>query len=394
MKTLLIALAAAVLGLAVGVGSTMAEFWNANEWFHTRAADRLVDKTPPSGARGKVVVLNGDRYEFGVIERNTKDSHEFQIKNEGKGSLAIKVGHTTCKCTVAQLDKTNLKPGETTTVKLEWEVKSYVESFQQSAELETSDPDNPIVRLTIVGRVAQSVRPVPEELDLPAISANEDHVERIKIYGFIADKPLEITKHSFENPDNVQHWEMALSPLAADDLKAMPDAKSGVLLTVTTKSGLPIGALNQTIRLETNLVKDPIEIPVRGSVASDISLVHARGAKGFNPDKNLLQLGKLKRQDGAKVQMFMLVKGPHSAQTQVQVASVDPAEALQVTLGEPTSLRDGAVKKYPLTITIPADAPLISRQGGEQGSYGKVVFSTTHPIAKEVRLFVQFAIEE
>ncbi len=393
MKTFVIALAAGGLGLAIGIGNTSAEFWGTGEYFHTRPPENLVNQPPSSGGSPKAVVLNGDRYEFGVIERNTKDSHEFTIKNEGTAPLQIKVGHTTCKCTVAELKNSSLKPGDTTTVKLEWEVKSYVDSFQQSAELETSDPQNPIIRLTIAGRVAQSVRPVPEELDLVGISANQDHVTQIKVYGYIADQPLEIIKHSFDNPDHAELWELAVSPLAEEDIKAMPDAKSGVLLTVTTKSGLPIGALNQTIRLDTNLVKDAIEIPVRGSVASDISLVHARGAKGFNSEKNLLQLGKLKRGRGAKVEMFFLIKGPERDTTKLTIESVDPPEALQATLGEPTPLGDGVVIKVPLTISIPADAPTFNRWGGEQGKYGKVVFSTTHPIAKEVRLFVQFAIE-
>jgi hypothetical protein len=35
----------------------------------------------------------------------------------------------------------------------------------------------------------------------------------------------------------------------------------------------------------------------------------------------------------------------------------------------------------------------MTRQGGKDGEFGLVKFRTTHPVAKEVRLWLQFAIE-
>jgi hypothetical protein len=87
-----------------------------------------------------------------------------------------------------------------------------------------------------------------------------------------------------------------------------------------------------------------------------------------------------------------MVKGPHREETKVTVASVEPATVLQVKLGEPQPLGKGVIK-YALTIEIPPGTPAIDRFGGEQGELGKVILHTTHPVAKEVRLFLQFAIE-
>lgn len=390
MKTWLVALVASLIGVALGISTTVAEFWYANETFNTRPADAKTAAALPDGSAGKAVVIGSDHFEFGALEPNVKQSHEFQIRNDGTGPLNIKVGHTSCKCTVADLDKTTLRPGEITKVKLEWEGKGYEDEFSQSAEVITSDPDNRIVKLTIAGRIKKSHKVVPEEVLLSGISSNENASAQIRVFGY-TDQPLEILKHSFGNPDQLDHYELAVAPLSPAEVSAEKDAKSGSLLTLTAKSGLPIGPIHQTIRLETNLSAAPLDIPIRGTVTSDISLVHAGGGKEFVNDKNLLRLGKLSTGQGAKVQLFLIVKGPHRNDTKINVESVDPSDVMQVTLGEPKVSE--AFVRYPVSLMIPAGSPTINRQGGEQGQFGKVVFHTTNPVAKEVRLFVQFAIE-
>lgn len=395
MKIWLLAILAALLGLAIGVGSTLAEFWNTRDEFHIRSLERTEGEgyaAKVSGA-GRAVVVNGDRYNFGVIDRNTKHSHVFQIKNEGRGPLKVKVGHTTCKCTVAALKNDSIAPGETADVNMEWEAKGYQDPFTQTAEITTSDIDNPVIRLTITGRVTQAVRPEPHEVLLASVSSSEDLKRTIRLYGYVPDKKLEVLSHAFENPDKIEHYELAIAPLSPDQLPTNRDITSGAELTLTVKSGLPTGPIYQTLRLTTNLSPDAVEIPINGSVASDFSLVHISGAKGFHADKNLITLGKLKPGQGAKVQLFLLVKGAHRAETQVSLGTVEPQNTLQVKLGEPAKLNDTVVK-YPVEVVVPATAPGISRLGGEQGEFGTITFNTTDPVAKEVRLYVQFAIEE
>ena len=394
MKTMLVIIFAGLLGLAIGVGQSLSEFWGAREHFVTRDASGPHFATDPNqpGTPQAVVVGSAD-YDFGVGERNTPQHHEFEIRNDGDAPLKIEVAHTTCKCTVAELVKEQLAPGESTKVRLEWEAKGYLDEFTQSAELHTSDPAHPILRLTIHGRIIQTVRPEPEEIQLPSLSANEDATATVKLYGF-TEEPLEILEHSFDNPDQREHYALDVVPLTAEDVAEVADAKQGYLLTLHVKSGLPVGPLTQTIRLKTNVpTASTIEIPVHLTISSDISFIRATGGRGFNPEKNLLALGKLKSAKGAKAKLYIFVKGPYRDSTTIEIESVEPEEVLQVKLGEPVALGNGALIRYPLEIEIPPGQAPLNRQGGEQGKLGKIVFRTTHPEAKEVRLFVQFAIE-
>jgi hypothetical protein len=89
----------------------------------------------------------------------------------------------------------------------------------------------------------------------------------------------------------------------------------------------------------------------------------------------------------------VLVRGPHRDETRISVASIEPATVVRVKLGEPETSANGALIKYPLEIEIPPGTPAMDRFGGEQSELGKIVLSTTHPVAKEVRLFMQFAVE-
>jgi hypothetical protein len=381
MKTWIAALVAAALGIGVGVGITVAEFSPAREVFEVSE----FASGPDAGGSGSAsnlgspkAVVEGSRiYNFGSIERDVKGRHTFVLRNEGSAALTIKVGQPTCKCTIATSPKDNLPPGESTEIEMEWKAEGYQPDFRQSVELTTNDPDNPVIRLEIHGNIVHAVRPIPDEITLGSISATDGGEADGKIFGY-ANEPLEIKGHS----------------LVEAEIQAQPEAKSGYRIHLGVKSGLPVGPLNQTIRLQTNVpTAEVVDIPIRLTVSSDISIIGASPGITFFADKNVLRLGKLQSAKGTKVRMFVLVKGPHREETQLQVASVDPAEALSASIGEAEKLRDGLVLKYPLEITVPPNAAPISRMGGEQGELGRITIHTTHPIAKEVRLLVQFAVE-
>jgi hypothetical protein len=393
MKAWLVSVLASAAGVAIGTGITVAEFAPAKEVFVISEDEGTVIMTDASGGTPKAVVEGEKEHNFGVMERNVKGEHVFKVSNQGTAPLSIKVGHTTCKCTVAKLANETLAPGESTEVRLEWEAKSYVEDFRQSAEVETNDPANRVIRLAIAGNIIQSIRPIPEELTLSAISANEDSVAETKIYAFTA-KPLEIKQASLVNADYADHFAVTATPLSDKEVAEVANAKSGFRISLNVKSGLPVGPLNQTIRVETNVpTAEVVEIPVHLTVASDISVINASPEASFVSEKNLLRLGKLQSEKGANAQLYLLVKGPHRNDIKLTIASIEPATVIQATLGEATPLRNGAVLRYPLKLTIPPGQSPVSRIGGEQGELGKIILHTTHPIAKEVRLYVQFAIE-
>ena len=76
----------------------------------------------PNGL-ARVELLGEPTHDFGMMSPETEGEHVFVIKNVGEEDLTLRLGATTCKCTLGELDADRLKPGEQTEIKLSWKVK-------------------------------------------------------------------------------------------------------------------------------------------------------------------------------------------------------------------------------------------------------------------------------
>ena len=85
--------------------------------------------------------------------------------------------------------------------------------------------------------------------------------------------------------------------------------------------------------------------PSKGLVTSDVSLI---GFRGFDRSKNILRLGRVKQADGMTATLRIRVRGPWRDDVQLKVASLDPAEALEVEIGERAASGGDAVHMYPV----------------------------------------------
>ena len=386
MKILLLGAGALVAGIALGYLSTV---WELPDGPSPAVAYLNAAEAQRGGTGAKlgprIEIVNGELHDFGKMDRNSTRNHTFIIRNSGDAPLKVEKGETTCKCTVSDVKGGNLAPGEETKVVLEWTAKTEGTGFSQSAELITSDPARPKVRLLVKGLVIESVRPDRSELSFNNIPANEKATARMKIFGF-REEPLEIESHDWLRPESAEFYSATIRPLADDELDKSIGATSGVELTVQLESGLPLGPLAQTIRLVSNFDVPAVEIPIVGRVGGDITLI---GPK-FVSDKNILQLGLVEREVGAKVTLRALVKGQHRNDVTLTVASAEPADSLQATVGEPN--REQNIVTIPLTIEVPRGAPPVSHFGTAESKAGKIVLKTTHPQVEEIEIEVRFAV--
>jgi hypothetical protein len=396
MKIWIIVAIGLVLGVAAGMGDTWREFAGVQERFPLPDAAGGVGLpvSPDSETmkRGKVVVVNGESHDFGVMENNTKHRHNFIFKNEGDAPITLTKGETSCgKCTISELEKTELQPGESGKATIEWSIESGDAELRQSANIYVAgDPLRKMVQLTVHGLVRQSIRVEPGDIAFSSLSANVSQTGAVRIFAFHTDD-LQIVNYKLANPETSGSFDVNIQPLSPDELKKESGARSGLEVQVTAKTGLPLGPINQTIRLVTNY--EPVgtlEIPVHGVVVSDISFV---GGQNFVKDVNLLRLGLIKSSTGAKVNLHMLVKGPEPDKVTVELGAIDPDDVLTATIGERISINKGAAFMYPVTIEVKPGSRAINRLGVKSGDAGRIMINTTHPQAKQVQLLVQFAVD-
>jgi Protein of unknown function (DUF1573) len=391
MKAAHVTIVFAALGVVLGAGISWANFGKSPPLFPPKATANR--STAPEGEQPRVVV--DDRaHDFGLVERDIRIRHAFRFKNVGHSLLKLEAGVTTCtKCTIAELSKPNVEPGETVDVIVEYLTNANQPKFRQIAPILTNDPDQPRVELYISGTVSAKYRLVPEDVVLSRFSANETTTAQIKIYGLLSDE-VRLVGHAFIDPETANYFEATSQPIPRDQLTE-PGVKSGCRVLLTIKPGLPLGPLRQTIRLELQMGEgaeastSTVEVPIVGTVDSDISIV----GQGWDADQNRLSLGSIKSSRGATRKLLLLLRGDHRHDVKITPGPVDPAW-LKVTLGEPTELKGGAVTQIPLTVEVPPGLPPSNHLGSDQGKYAEVVLETTHPQVKQIRLFLKFVIEQ
>ncbi len=389
MKVTALAVAAVICGVIAGYATNRAEFGGVIET-HFDPKAMTVDSNNPTVRGPRAVVVNGESHNFGTMERNTRGSHVFKLQNVGDAPLQIEKGDTTCKCTVSELDNGSLAPGETVDITLSWEVidPPAGADFRQVARFRTSDPQRPLIELVIHGFVTRSIRAAPEELIVKRISSNDESSASFNLYAYQHDD-LEVTGHEFEQQETRDFFQATFRPLSASELQAEPRAMSGVSVTLRIAPGLPIGGLNQTMHIETNLPDNSeIDVPIRGTVTSDISIV----GRNFKPSRNLLDLRTIRQSQGATANLHILIKGQDREDIQLEVESTDPSDVLRATIGE-ADRSNPRIVRYPLTIEVPPGAREVSHLSYEPDRAGTVLIKTTHPQSKEVRILVRFAVE-
>lgn len=386
MRTALFAVVSLVIGGAAGWLATRSEF--------SVPVVELTDVAAPGTSAGEkrakkigpiAQVVNGQRYDFGTMDRYATQNHTFVISNGGDEPLILNLGKTTCKCTLGELTKGELQPGETTEVKLEWTARTIGEQFEQSAEINTNDKNNNPLQLTVHGHVFDVMRLDPEQFTLNGISASDPFTARLRLMAR-KEPNLTVLGHSWAKPETAQFFDVSFEPIAQEDLGDEKVA-SAVAIVLQTRPGLPLGQLSQTLKVTTNVNPDePLEIPLHGSVASDISIV----GPGVKSEHLLVDLKTIQRGVGAKQTVYVIVKGERRDETTVKIASVAPAEQFSAELGEADRSNPKLVR-YPLTIEIPPDALPIVRAARD--TYARIKLEIEHPVVKEMEIRVRYVVK-
>lgn len=387
MRLWIFLLIVAVLGLIFGFGITVIELGaspagTVDAAFTAHPA--VVDEHGPKAT------VDSEEYDFGAMERDSYKSHTFVIRNDGHAPLTLIKGDSTCRCTTFEVEKTDLQPGESTNVKIEWHATVPPGQFGQSAKVNTNDPSRPQISFSIKGKVTFSHTVSPDNLVFTGISANQPHTAEVKIYSYRPGQLEVIASPEFSDTKSADKFDISFKPMPAEMVKENPEATSGVLATVTVKPGLPLGMFRQKIDMRLNLEGEPVvSLPIEGNVVSDILVI----GRNWDDDHSLLTLGNISAREGAKAQLFILANGPHRQQVHPKVREVSP-EMLKVKLGEPSEIAGGEQVRIPVTIEIPPGARPSVHLGGSEGSLGEIVLDTGLPEAATMKIRVRFAIEE
>jgi hypothetical protein len=396
MKAWSVAMLSGLLGAAVAVGAVWRDFSGGRASFDMLRSQASVDDAKPvdtnEPARGRArLELEGEaEYEFGVMTVGETDSHVFPVRNVGTAPLTLRVRETTCMCTDVTLPPDPVAPGETADVALHWRVEGRDLAYRHSATLETSDPLRRTLKLSISGQVRRIVLAIPSEVTFNRVLSHKVNEAKVAIHAYRHDD-LAIVHAEFLHEETRELFQFDWRPLAAQEFADQAGVKSGVMVTITTKPGLPLGPINQRVRLDFEALDlDPFTIPIGGSVVSDITL--ATAYPKFDRESYVLKLGHVPANEVVKVDFSVWVKGPHRDKVSLTPEEIFPNDLLRVTVGQPEKSPSGAAVKIPLTVQVSAGTRLANHLGTKQGKIGRITFDTNHPEAPTLRLYVSFMV--
>jgi len=92
-------------------------------------------------------------YDFGNIIQDSVVTTFYVITNEGNDLLKITNVSASCGCTAVIPEKNELKPGESTNIKVTFNSKGRSGTQQKIITVETNDPKNSTIKLTLTGNV-------------------------------------------------------------------------------------------------------------------------------------------------------------------------------------------------------------------------------------------------
>jgi hypothetical protein len=192
-------------------------------------------------SRGRAVpriAFDSEGLDFRIRYQGEVIVHAFRFRNRGLGRLRIEDVQSDCGCTTGLPDKRELKPHESSSVRIAFDTTGYRGKVSKTIVVRSNDPARPVVRLHIGGTVKA-------EVELPAAGiyfgklAPGSTVERS-----VSIRPLDVTNFS-------------IADARSDDpaVRVTSVQSAGGAYQVTVQVG-PIGAprtVNAKVVLSTDL---------------------------------------------------------------------------------------------------------------------------------------------
>lgn len=127
------------------------------------SAIALITSFSSAAESGKIEIVGPSSIDFGKYQAWEKKVAKYKIRNVGKGTLKIIKIRKTCGCASAAADKMELKPGDEATVSVTILPNSIFGLYSKNTFVETSDPGNRFLRLTVAGNAVPLVHVKPKK---------------------------------------------------------------------------------------------------------------------------------------------------------------------------------------------------------------------------------------
>lgn len=182
----------------------------------------------------------------------------FSCKSTGDADLEIKEVSASCGCTYIKTSCNKLKPGESATIEMAFDVPAVGGDLEKPVQVLTNDPEKPVVRLKVTGKIVPVISFAPPRINFGTVKAGTKRVETIDIIpgkaeGFVVEK---ITSSG--------------TRVTVDKLEKSGDGKGSYRATLSISAGDEPGRLFEILTIHTDLPNKPkVTYQVFGNVVNN-----------------------------------------------------------------------------------------------------------------------------
>jgi hypothetical protein len=204
-------------------------------------------------------------HDFGTVDRGTDPVWRFSVTNVYKHRIVLSGVRSSCGCTTASLEKSELEPTQTGFVVAKFNTRLNVGQHNATLTLQTSWNDNGVVRsgeaaVKVSENVRASIVVEPNEITITNVRYGNPHQQQLQVSA--EHDPSWREKNVRCSCENLQ---VKLSePLITNQ-------HVGYKMPVGLSEGTPLGALSEQLLLPTNDISTPqIPVHVSGRVTPDL----------------------------------------------------------------------------------------------------------------------------
>jgi hypothetical protein len=339
------------------------------------ATTKATTKAAPTAAEvptGPRLVVDSASYDLGDVDFAQPYPHSFKVKNAGGTPLRLKVARKSCTCAEVVAPAEAVEPGKEDKVTVTWvPIPGQAGSHTLSAELETNDPQKPLLRLELKAHVTPTVRIAPEDwsmIDFGQLRPGEVQQREIKVFSTVLPE--------FDLEPSVSHTGLkaTVTPLPPGSDVGGLKARCGYGVTVRTSNELPKGYFRETLTLTVRGKQERrIVLPVYGDIETGAVLVSPREVEFKRP--------YVTDADTQKVHVQFIVP---SDKESVEVASWEPNF---LVVGKPQPVKKGL---WEFTVSIPRDNPEAVKYQAGGFLEGRILLRTSSANAAEVPIRVKW----
>jgi hypothetical protein len=226
-------------------------------------------------AFAQVIKVEPTSFDFGDMKQQETLTTTVKVTNAGAALLEITNVEADCGCTIPTLAKSNLGPGESTDITIEFSSKKFNGKVHKAVRISSNDPQNQVVDVLLTAFVHTPlvIDPSSQRLGFSQSLAGET-VTRRATFTASGPEPLKI---SVDETRKGLFKVAAINKLDGNPLMAA--------LEVTVPASMPAGHQRDNVRVTTNIPEFPtLDFEMQAWVVQELNASPERLAYRFKND--------------------------------------------------------------------------------------------------------------